>query len=277
MRDTIEAPAVQPPRYGIVAAAAAIDDGSRWGQGVQFTPEACGAGGAVRYDCAPGEGELGEAAAHADTLGFDAFEVWAADKCSALGHPDVAARARRALDATRSFQIGKELWGGAITTDRHAADDPDAVEGPSPFLTDGDDSSMGSAAGVKIVAKLDAEFARCSQGRRAMIHLTPWALATAMEDGSGTYLYRDGSLILTQLGSIVVPEAGYGSSATDLAVFITPLVQVRLGPVTVTPSGPDDLVAALDRSDNTLRGYAQQPVLYQFDAECCRLRGTMTT
>lgn len=277
-RQISQAPPLQVPRYGLLAVAPVIDDGVNWEAGVKYSPEGCGTGGAVQMDCVPGEGELGDPPTAEDEVGFDAFEIWTADRCSALqGGRDQAGRARRAIDAARSFQIGAELWAGAITQARHAGDGPED-DGPSPYLTDGDATSVGSAVGMLAIAKADAEFARCSLGRRAMVHLTPYALAVAMDGGSG-YVYRDGNMLLTQLGSIVVPEAGYGSSATDLAVHVSPIVSLRLGAVRPTPRDdtPQELQAALDRATNSFTAYAQQSVLYQFDADCCRKSATMTT
>lgn len=278
MRDTTEAPPLQPTRFGLVAAAAAIDGTERWTQGVTFGPEGCGRGGALPYDCVVGEGELVGDPDPADAIGFDAFEIYAVDRCTALNNPDVASRAARALAATRSFQIERELWQGTITQERHADDAGDEPEGPSPYLLDGDADTVTAGVGMIGLAKVDAEFAACSQGRRAMLHLTPYALAIAMDRGS-EYIYRDGNMLLTQLGSIVVAGAGYGASATDLHVHATPLVGLRLDQVRTTPSdnSPEQLAAALDRSDNKMTGLAQQVVLYQFDADCCRKVGSITT
>lgn len=278
-RHPIEAPPLQPARYGLVAAAAAIANADeRWELGVEFAPEGCGGGGVVELDCLPDSGELGDPDDNPGLVGFDAFEVWAADRCTMLAPGrDFAGRARRLLEATRSHQVAAELWGGALTTARHAADGPDD-DGPSPFLTDGEATSAGSALGMLAVVRVDAEFARCSAGRRAMIHLTPYALGVVMDGGSG-YIYRDGNLLLTQLGSIVVADSGYGDSVTDLEVHATSLVGLRFGPVRTTPAGdtPAEWQAILDRTDNTVTAYAQQAALYQFDADCCRVAGTITT
>lgn len=273
--DRVDAPMLAVPRGGLVAAAAAIDNPEdRWLAGVRYLPEGCGVSGRLPADCVPGSDAFDAAAVHGQNdpeLYFDAFTVWAGDSCT-LGvfrSRDFVGRATRAVTAEQSWQIAAELWTGTVTQGRHA--DPGDR---SPYLLDGDATDHGSIAGMAALVRVDSEFARCSRNRRAMIHVTPYALGRLLAAGSD-YVYRDGTLLVTQLGSIVVADGGYGSSVTDLRVQATPLVGIRLGPVQVVPD-PDRLEQATTFTTNRVTWFAQRQALYQFDADCCRHSATIT-
>lgn len=278
MRDRIDAPPLVPPRYGLLTAAPVVDDSARWFNGVEYQPEGCGISGVFSEGC---ESAAPDADVFRDLhgpapLGFDSFSVWAADRCTTLQSTrDYVGRARRALLAEQSYQVAHELWHGTLTQDRHA--DP---ADRTPYLMDGGATALGTATPDIAVGILDAAFGSCARGRRGMIHVTPASLPHILSN-HGTYVYRDGTMLLTQLGTIVVVDPGYGpdvesvadAAAEDaLTAYVTPIVGVRLDEVVVTPPPAEDggPASAVERTKNTITWMAQRIAMYQFDAACCR-------
>jgi hypothetical protein len=276
--DVIPAPPAQPPRYGLIAAAAIAEGAERWEMGATWEPEGCGIGDSGPYDCAP------LAARDDDRNGGGAviarpLLLWAIDSCSALGFHgrDWIGRARRALAASESFQLAQEMWTGAIATGA-GSETPYLADDETLVLEDGDPVELGEALPL-----LEHAAARCSHGRRMMLHVPVQVLALMRDQGSN-YVERDGALLTTDIGSIVVADAGYpgtgpdatqGSGGADVGnhwLYSSAVVSVRLGAVETFPRTLDDareLGAMVDRSVNNAVAWAQRTALYQLEP-CCR-------
>lgn len=268
-RQAIEAPIPRPPRFGIVAATQAIDDGVRWQEGFKFAPEACGNSGVRSVDCNGATDEMIPDENPAVVEG-DPFQIWAADKCSTFGWQarDYQGRARRQLETTRSFQIANELWRGDLARTDNLVNL--ALTDPSSDIV-----TNGPASELSAMACLEAGLATCNKGRQGMIHITPQYLTHLVTNGT---VRLDGSTYTSPSGHIVVPDAGYDGSGPISGVtglptvpgdsqwaFATSLIQLRLAPVDVFPG---ELSQALDRSVNSITYWAQQLVAYEWD-ECC--------
>jgi hypothetical protein len=266
---------VRPPRYGLLAAAAAVDDGERWEMGFTFTPEACGTSGRETFDrCQWTTNEMDPDRPPAAVTG-DAFVVWAGERCSTIGYAarDWQARARRQLEATRSYEVANELWTGDLL-----AADPD-MEGRA--LTDAraDVLTNGATSIVAALSCLDAGLTVCGRGRQGMIHVTPQVHAHAV---AAQWSMLSGTTWMSPNGHIVVADAGYtGEGPADNVnaapgasqwAYATSLIAVRLGEVRVTPPAmdADGLPQTMTPATNSLFVLAMQPAAYQWD-ECCHL------
>lgn len=276
MPAVVPSPPAMPPRYGLIAAAAIPDDDARWEFGATWEPEACGGAGSGPWDCAPLDPRNDDRTTPGTVVSWPIL-LWGTDTCSTLGGRgrDWQGRARRLLEATQSAQLARELWAGEITQATQAGTDE------SPYLADADVVVLNAGTGLGVndaLALLEQAAGECSSGRRQMLHMAPQVLATALGDGS-SYIARDGALLTTALGSIVVADAGYPGTNPDADagdgnhwIFSSSLVQVRLGAVEVKPSSLDDareLAAVTDRPVNTLVAWAERTALYQLDP-CCR-------
>ncbi len=282
-RVPITAPPVVQPRYSLLVAAnanGATSGTERWDSGVTWTPEACGAGGISPAWC--GVSPERNPPAQPGVAIADPFYVFSADQCSASGFAarDWEGRARRALEATQSFQVARELWTGEHTLNELAQSRTDKA---SPFLADTSrvvDTNMPAHRAIGAIEQLAME---CSQGRRLMIHVPIAVLEEATENG---YVLRDtGGILTTAMGNIVVADAGYpgtGPTGPDgdrtpddstMWIYATSIVQVRLSEVETLPKSLAEahgVAEAMDRPRNHIVVWAQRLALYQLDP-CCRI------
>lgn len=274
----VPAPPALPPRFGLIAAATLPDDGgARWEFGATWEAEACGLEGAGPgpYDCLPLD-PRNDAPTTGGRVTSWPLLLWGLDACSTLGFVarDWQGRARRHLAATESAQLAREMWAGAVTQAQNPGEE-------SPYLADAGAVILEGGAATEVneaIAAIDDAAAAASAGRRIMLHMTTKTLGVAMGSGS-TYIGRDGALLTTAIGSIVVPDAGYPGTGPDADagegnhwIFASAVVQVRLGAVETLPDTLDDargLAAAVHRPTNDAVVWAQRTGLYQLDP-CAR-------
>lgn len=272
MRQLIEGRQATPPPYGLLVAAETINDPDpRWALGgATWDAEAAlqndQSGVLAMLTCA----EVGDMdpTVSAFIREQTPFLVWAADKCSTFGFDarDYVGRATRALLARQSFEIAYELWTGAVASTLGEGTPP----GGSAWFTNADVATQVTSAAVAPTVALscvEQYLADVLRGQRGMVHMTPGMLTQLFAAGA---VYKDGKLWVTANGHVVVADAGYpgfgeGDESVTAAQWIvgTDMVQVRLGPIEVLPS---EFAAAVDRSVNTVRFYAQRPSLVQWDA-----------
>lgn len=257
-RDLIEASRATPPRVGLLATLgiAAGQDGE-WGNGIVVEPEACESVGT--FDpCDPGT--LSFSGGTADNVEADAIAIYGFDSCSALDNGrDREGRARRALAKCASSQIANELWRGDLTraqgwSNRYLASDPSDKLGES-------------LPALDALACLEQSLAECSCGERGMIHATRQVVTHWV---SANLVRREAGLLVTEMDTIVVPDAGYdgsGPGASPVAptngnvwAYATGMVQVRLGQVSF-----EDQV---DRSVNDRVVVAKQLAVVWWEG-CC--------
>lgn len=269
-RSPIIAPQATPPRYGLLAGVPTIEDGARWEGGVDWAPEQCGDSGAFAVDC-PGSTPAQESSANPDTAVADPFAVFAEDRCGTFGWKarDRSGRARRQLEATRSYQVAREFWRGDLIASAGLDNVP--LADAAAFEVTNEASSIKVAVGY-----LELALAECGQGRRGVIHVTPQALLHGV--AQQVFMAEPGTQRwMTALGTIVIADAGYDGSAPDGSppgtgqwAYGTSMVTVRLGVVDITPPGGDEaaMAQAMDRSINSVVFRAEQLVLVQWDP-CC--------
>lgn len=261
VRQIVNAPLLSPPRYGLIAAAAAppSSEGDQWINGMTWLPEICSGGGAVSV-CNPTNKTIDDGP---DAMEYDPFAIWIGDKCTTLSNTDKAARARRALANKESQLIASELWRGDIAQ----------LEGsPNAFLA-GPDTDILSASPVAIkdaFSGIDQERSVCGAGR-TMIHVT---ISLGDLLASLQLIRREGNLWLSPVDSIVVIDAGYDGSDPDGDVdgsgntqymYATPLVTVRRGEIDVLGA---NAVEGINRADNTWGAIAERAAAATYD-NCC--------
>lgn len=264
-----------PPVYGLLVAAEVLNDPDmRWADGMTWAPEA-GLNnvysGVQLLDCGSNADRNADNADGVSDRTMDPLVVWSASVCSTFGEAarDWVGRATRQLLAVQSYYVAAELWDGAQA---------DAASNGNEWLTGGnaevEDSFSTAAAPVNALACVERVLAQNLYGQRGMVHMTPQLLTILVAEGA---VYRDGRLWVTPNGHIVVADAGYSGNgpngdnagATYQWIFGTDMISVRLGPVEVLPGSMDDAAAraaAIDRTVNTVRVYADRLAAYQWDA-----------
>lgn len=260
----VAAPQPAPPFHSLVRAAVTNLDGEAgWERGLTYAPETLGGYNALAACSA-------ETVEHPldDPPGVVDYEPWLLQvehPCRSMtGYdgPAIDAELRRALDATESYAIARELWLGEVTRQVETAGDRDRrnlslTDGPE-VLNAGTPLSPKRALGLLQQALGDS-----LRGGRAMIH-------TAREvEPQLTDLTREGNLLTTRLGNLVVADAGYTGTPPDGEVaadgvgwlYGTGMVVVRRGAVRV--DGPEAEV--VDLATNTPLRRIDRPVAATFD------------
>lgn len=211
---------------------------------------------------------------------WQAYLVGVDDTCSALGFRghEFKNRLDQRLKVGRHKALEAEFWGGALAQ---------ASSYPNPYLTKSGSTNLtpGTVPSVhRAFELLEQGLADCGLGGRGMIHCRPEALPYL------TTIRRSGNLILTARDTIVVAGTGYpntgpGGSAPAAGntwLFATGMVDVRLdsGNVnyfTLDPLGrtaqtnefsDEEIVASMNRSNNTITTRAEMFALASWDAQC---------
>lgn len=277
--EPVTAPPAQPPRYGLLVAAALPDVG-QFRPALSWEPETCNGGESGPADCNPLTRDVTPTTP--GTVVANPITLWAIDACSTLGiyGRDWQGRARRQLEATQSAQLAEEVWAGAITqaTQPSGEETPYLADEETLVLEDGDQLPPDEA-----LALLEYAASRCSGGRRVMLHMTTHVLDWMLGKGS-TAIRADGNQLVTALGNLVVPDAGYpgtgpdatgGSGGSDVGnhwLYASSIIQVRLDAIEVRPptmTDAQDLAVMVDRPHNNALVIAQRLASYQLDP-CCR-------
>jgi hypothetical protein len=282
LRAPVQAPPARPPLYGLLAAAPTVDDPELrdLAGGWKFQPEGCGLGGIDLPTCEGNVGAMDPSDGPAQVEGMPVW-VWEGDECSTFGFGarDWMGRARRALAATESFRIARELWDGDLAA-AEVAEDPTF---PNRWLAspgaDSDTVTSGASDVKAALACVEQALGEALRGQRGMVHVTPQVLTHLAGAQLGT---QNGGVWTTPMGNVIVADAGYtgagpGGAAADGTgqwIYGTPMLQVRLGPVEVIPGNIDnatEMARALDRGDNTVLVYAGRLAGIQWANECAHI------
>lgn len=266
MAAIVQGPKLGSPEFGLLVSAPQIPEADeRWTGGFTFEVDPCGDVQSGAWGCAGAGSDSGEKTIGAAAISpsYIPFTVWAGDACSTLGGQsrDFQGRARRKLIASRSKQIEAELWTGAMAT---------SFSWPNASLASSATEISGSeVASADALACLEQALGQCSGEQRGMIHASIQQVSRWTAE---RVVRREGALLVTQLGTIVVPGAGYDGSGTDGSipgsgqwVYASQLVQIRLSEIVVVP---ENLAQGVRRSDNTVEVRAEQMAAATFDP-CC--------
>lgn len=264
MRFPVQAPPAVPPVYGLIAAAAVLDNVAEndWANGWEFQPEACGLGGKLPVAC-EGTNDDTVGAPGPEDIDGDPIWIYGADRCTTLQRSrDNEGRARRQLAAIESYELADELWNGTVTDAEGLANR--WLAGPAA------DSDTLTSAGVTPVAALGCVtqgLAELLRGAPGMVHVTPQLLQHLVADNIIT---RQGNLWMTAMGHVVVADAGYSGDGPDGTpagttqwIYGTPRLRLRLGAVQLTDT--------IDRTVNTRLVVAGRLAAIQWDNECAHV------
>ena len=259
-RQSIQAPPATPPIYSLLKAAVLVEDGGRWQQGIQWSPEQVNGGGTIAVDCVGNSPDGKDPASNPVINSADPFTIFAEDHCSTIGFEDrdFEGRARRQLASVQSALVAHELQFGTQAGL--------AGGGTNVALIDAIELGPGSQPIEDAIGILEAALAETFAGARCMIHVTVQAFDLMM---AAKLVYLSGMQWLTGVGNIVVADAGYtAETSPEGAVYAygTSLVQIRLSPVDLVPGSFAEALAQMtDHSVNSIILYAERLALVQFD------------
>lgn len=262
-RALITAPPTRPPRYGFVAAAPIGNEAeARWLDGFSFYPEMCSGGAVAEIDC--GAAPLTGGGTKPATVDGEPFLVYGWDECSSFGWRarDWQGRARRILEGNQSALIADQVWSNGLGLADFTA------------LNDiGSDTVTASPAAITAaIGCVEAALATYLTGTRGMIHVPPGLVAHL---ANASLIERDGQQLISPMGHIYVPDAGYDGSGpggvaatTSQWIYGTSMMTLVWTPIEVVPANLDtesNLAQALAPSDNDMVVWAQRAVAVLWD------------
>lgn len=264
--DRVPSPSIAPPRWpGLVASVggeAAIRQfmsanpsdggGNRWERGFSFLPNDCDSNRCLPLTTCDGgfaNGECDDAADLPDVVDTVPLYYSEFSQCSTFTNDpdDLTRRATAKLERSTSFNLEYEFWTGTAHTMWGL--DGQSLAGDSATLWGGSDVPL-----VCALAELQAQWAECSMGRRAMIHATP---RTASLWYANNAIRRENGLLLDAFDNIVVAGTGYDGSdprgtvdesATTAFAYISPVVSIRLSGIEVVQGLRTDIGNNVDRA-----------------------------
>lgn len=258
-----------PPPISLLTAAGVVDEtGERWENGFNYIAESCGAADAFlicNNDPITGFQKTVTAARSTPITGTP-YGIVAQDTATTFGwaYRDYAARATRKLLSVESYMIAKELWNGTLGINPKFAD-PLAVIAPG--------TGAAPESLLTAISSVEQAFFDVNPGTRCYIHMRPNILQTLQNFSGGDPLRRVGNVYYTQMDSVCCVDRGYPGtgpagqavSQTQEWIYATPPIQVRHGPVMVTPTSMKE---ATDRKSNQVTFFAERAVHAGWDYGC---------
>ena len=260
----VEPPALVANPINLVRASRIPADttSGRWVNGFAYTPEGIGVLGVG--DSCSGEWEEMN---HADPFTSDwyPYVLTAEYRCSTFGYSQnqYVDRAKQLLEAATPKLLEWEFWDGPLTK---------AASLGNSYLTEVAVSHAATNV-QEAFGWLENLLGDCGYGGRGMIHCPPVVVPYI-----GTFVRREGNLLLTLRDTIVVPGSGYARYAAapgsppvnpSFDIVATGVTDVRLGDIIVE----DDV--AIDRATNTVVIKAQRYACVSWD-ELCEFKVTVT-
>lgn len=265
-RTVVASPQLREPGHSLVRAAITNLDGEAgWERGLTYAPETPGS-----YRAASGcsAQELDHTREAVPTVGYMPWELLVEDPCDRLWQYDraeVTGRLRRAVAAVESFAIARELWTGELAK-LDAAEAPDGdmagnlYLGKAPEVVSAEPVSPKRGLGL-----LEQAAGEALTGGQAFLHVPRLARPYLPE------LVKTGDLLTTNIGNMIVADAGYPNQAPDgedapeagvAWVYATGPVVVRRSPI------QDDAEDAqiIDTETNRILRRAWRRVAATFDS-----------
>lgn len=269
----------EPADYGVLSPAATViyDNSSDWSRGVDFETINCATNVRLSAICSTASGvDVVTADGGALYRRYMPFSIETDFSCSTFGfqHRDYEGVARGFMEAAQQKAVEHELWTGELSkqqaavwnTTQHAGD-----TFPNRWLASSDAVDVTPTPGTAVKAKyalalLEDALGDCGAGIKGTIHATRGvASVLGLKDKNGA--------LRTTLGNLVIAGAGYtGSgpngtnpSGTQVWMYATGPVSVRLGPIVATP---DRRNQSVNLANNTVQVYAARPGAVSWDS-CC--------
>lgn len=261
-----------PPPVSLLTAATRLPASVVWKSGVRWRGAACVPGYRWPY-C--GKAEDRHAAKTISKPAFYPYMIYVPYQCDeVLEEPQTTvdgetitvdsyiADAQAEAEAVTPFHVSQELWTGAI-------------EALNPSL-ESVAADLGGSAAHPVVALgqlLDAYALSDAQGGSVPIVHAPWSVVVSL---MGHGLVNQVGDVYYGPGCLISPGPGYpagglsGPAAADAGAgnvwtYISGPVEYALGPIEVTPTGPN---AHFDRRTNLFRVWAQRMAIHRFDTGC---------
>jgi len=266
VRTVVVAPrATIPPHSLIRAAVTNVDGETGWEKGLTYAPETPG-GYRAFTRCSDAEyTDLPDGPT--PLVDYEPWELLIEHPCDSTFGFDRVGRdeeLRRALDATESYAIARELWAGDLTQAAADAGDLTADERNLALVIGPEVLNAGTPVPARrALGLIEAAVGDALRGQQAYLH-TGRETQPILRD-----LYRDGNLLTTRLGNLVVADAGYpgtppeGTAAADGIgwLYATGTVVVRRS----TVFAPDENSAAIDTRTNRVLLRTGRVVAATFD------------
>ncbi len=264
MLTVVVAPRATVPVHSLIRAAVTNLDGETgWERGLTYAPES--PGGYRAFAACTDEEYTDEGAGPTPVVEYRPWDLQIVHPCHStfgLDEVQLAGELDRAVDAVESYAIARELWAGDLTRAAATAGDVDApnlslVDGPT-VLNGGTPAAPKLALGLLQQAAGDA-----LRGQQVYLHASR-ELEPFLPD-----LAREGNLLTTRVGNLVVVDAGYPGTppvGEDAATGVGWLYAT--GPVVVRRSAVERLAigqGALDIRRNALDLRATKVVAATFD------------
>lgn len=263
MRTVVVAPRATPPVHSLIRAAVTNVDGEDgWERGLTYAPETPG-GYRAWMRCS--NEQIDETVDRIPTVDYEPYEVQFVHPCASTFGYDRAQREdelRRAVDATESFAIARELWTGDLSQAAATAGD---LTDPNLSLADGPTILNGGTPipARRALGMIEQAAGEALRGQQAYVHIPR---ETVHLYG---YLPSSGNLITSYVGNLLVADAGYPGTApageTDADgvawIYATGTVVVRRSSLFM--AGPDDEV--IDTATNTILLHGSKVVAATFD------------
>jgi hypothetical protein len=225
--------AAPPATSGLVRSALTPNDGERWQNGMAWRPERCVS--ARGFDPCGDEFEDPPVGTVGDLVFYRPTAFRVEERCSTRSpQPDGEARVRRQAAAVTSFMAARELLTGAQSDANPyetylsggVADQVNArLADPSANTIAGTHSPL-SGIGILEEAARDAAL-----GQDVFIHIP--LQVVPLIDGA---LRREGQLLFTKTGAVVVADAGYSNLGPDGDPAVGGVWAYATGPVQVRQS-----------------------------------------
>lgn len=257
-----------------------VGEKDRWINGVKWRPYTDGGVGGAYDPCNAGT-LTATTLAGAQTA--EAFAIWEAESCSVFGEERfiAAERAQALLEATTSKRIAAELWKGTIAQAQGWSNR--RINNPSAVGNLGKINGAAAVNRVAAFAALEQAIGEQGSGATYYIHCTR---RTASFWVSDHLIRRVGNRLVSELGTVIVADAGYDGSASNGSVVAagTSAWAYATGPIRlwvsdietqtsnqVTPVGlpdisGDGIAAGLNRDTNLITVRAYRYAVAVFDS-----------
>lgn len=263
-RQPVPAPPPAARPINLRTSARLVDDGLRWENGISLLPEECSPGFSVDPCHGPQDVEEGKAVETQPVASeWDPYIIGSSASCAYTinegAYGELAARARRSLEAQTSHLVENILWTNVVDGIDWGIDHPN-----TPLI---DTATVGTPAPpVTALEQMDELLIAALGGRRGMIHAPAPLMHHFAFYG---LLEKNGNVWETKSGNIVVPGTGYPGTDTagaadpgNLWIYGTSPVELRLSEIQVVPG---DLAGAIDRETNQIVVRAERYALAYWD------------
>jgi hypothetical protein len=271
--------ASEPAAYGVLSPAASVvvDTSSDWNRGIDFETLNCAANIRLSAICSTASGvSVVEAEDGQLFRSYMPFAIETEFECSTFGfgHRDYERVAAGFMEAAQQKAIEHELWTGELSKQQLDVWNSEQHAGssfPNRWLAHSDavDVTVGGGP-VKAkfgLALLEKALGDCGAGIKGTIHMTrDIASVLGLKDKNGALRTTLGNTVIAGTGYTGSGPNGVEPSGTQVWMYATGPVSVRLGPITAVP---DQRRQSVNIANNTVKVYSSRSAAVSWDS-CCQ-------